>query len=85
MNIKSELFNKALTNKITIYIGVGKEGLTPTKIPHVMEVDANLLADRIKKTESKNVTVYFDYLPNDDHATVMHQALYNALLLLKPL
>ena len=31
-----------------IYIGVGKEGLAPTKIPRVMEVDANVLADKIK-------------------------------------
>jgi predicted alpha/beta superfamily hydrolase len=84
LNVKSELFDKTFTNKTTIYIGVGKEGLTSTKIPRVMEVDANLLADLIKKTGNKNVTVYFDYLPQDDHATVMHQALYNALLLLNP-
>jgi predicted alpha/beta superfamily hydrolase len=82
LNIKSNLNNNSIATKTTIYIGVGKEGLTQTKIPRVMEVDANLLADQIKKIECKNVTVYFDYLPNDDHATVMHQALYNALLLL---
>jgi len=44
-----------------------------------MEVDANLLADKIKSTKSKSVSVYFDYLPNEDHATIMHQAVSNAL------
>lgn len=61
-----------------IYIGVGKEGLTPTEKPRVMEVDANLLADKIKRNNFKNVRVYFDYLPDKDHATIMHQAVMNA-------
>lgn len=67
-----------------IYIGVGKEGLTPTAIPRVMEVDANILADKIKSIANKNVNVYFDYLPLENHATIMHQAVSNAFRLLKP-
>ncbi len=67
-----------------IYIGVGKEGLTPTKIPRVMEVDANILADKLKGTKSKQVKVFFDYLPQEDHATIMHQAVSNAFKLLYP-
>ena len=64
---------------------MGKEGLGPSEIPHVSEVDANLLAEKIKKTASKNVRVYFDYLPQEDHATVSHQAIFNALRLFYPL
>lgn len=67
-----------------IYIGVGKEGLSPTAIPHVMEVDANVLADKIENLERKNVNVYFDYLPQENHATIMHQAVSNAFRLLYP-
>lgn len=67
-----------------IYIGVGKEGLTPTLIPRVMEVDANVLADKIKNAKNKNVTIYFDYLPLENHATIMHQAVFNAFRLLYP-
>lgn len=66
-----------------IYIGVGKEGLTPTDIPRVMEVDANVLADKINSKKANNVQVYFDYLPLEDHATIMHQAVYNAIRLLR--
>jgi predicted alpha/beta superfamily hydrolase len=65
-----------------IYIGVGKEGLTPGEPPHVMEVDANLLAEKIRNTKSKNMNVYFDYLPQEDHATIAHQAILNALKVL---
>lgn len=61
---------------INVYLAVGKEGLAPTATPHVMEVDANILADKLK--DSKNINLYFDYLPEENHATIMHQALLNA-------
>jgi len=85
LNSTSELFNENFSQKTDVYIGVGKEGLGPSDIPHVMEVDANLLAEKIKNTKSKNVQVYFDYLPQEDHATITHQAVFNALRLLYPL
>lgn len=43
-----------------------------------MEVDSNLLVDKIKSTKSKSVNVLFDYLPQEDHETIMHQAVLNA-------
>lgn len=72
------------TKKTDIYIGVGKEGLTPSKTPRVMEVDANLLAEKLRKSSSKSVKVNFDYLPQEDHATIMHQAVFNAFRILYP-
>lgn len=80
--LPSTLLEKNFSQKTDVYIGVGKEGLTPTTIPRVMEVDANLLADKIKNTKSSVVTVYFDYLPQEDHATIAHQAISNALKLI---
>jgi hypothetical protein len=70
--------------KIDVYIGVGKEGLTPTKIPRVMEVDANVLADKLRTAGRGAVNVIFDYLPQEDHATIMHQAVFNAFRLIFP-
>lgn len=78
------LLEESFKQKTDVYIGVGKEGLAPSEIPHVMEVDANLLVERIQSTKSKNVTLYFDYLPQEDHATVTHQAIFNAFRLLYP-
>jgi uncharacterized protein len=82
LNANSELLLSGFTQKTTVYIGVGKEGLGLSDIPHVMEVDANLLTEKIKATKSKSVSVYFDYLPNEDHATIAHQALLNAFRML---
>jgi len=80
----SRIFQDSFNQKTDIYIGVGKEGLTPTELPRVMEVDANLLAEKLKGTKSKNVKVYFDYLPQEDHATILHQAVSNSFRLIYP-
>jgi hypothetical protein len=50
-----------------------------------MEVDANLLAEKIRASKSKNIKNYFDYLPQEDHATIMHQAVFNAFKLIYPI
>lgn len=76
--------NEAVKSRTSVYIGVGKEGLTPGKTPHVMEVDANLLAEKLESLNNKNLTVHFDYLPQEDHATIAHQAVYNAFKVLYP-
>ena len=85
LNINSDLLSADFNQQTDIYIGVGKEGLTPSKNPRVMEVDANLLADKLKGAKSKNVNVYFDYLPGENHATILHQAVFNAFRLLYPI
>jgi predicted alpha/beta superfamily hydrolase len=82
LNQNTEILKETFDQKTAIYIGVGKEGLTPTAIPRVMEVDANLLTDKIKSGKSKNLKVFFDYLPEENHATIMHQAVSNAFRLL---
>ena len=71
-------------NQTTIYIGVGKEGLTPSEENHVMEVDANLLAEKITNLKNKKIKVFFDYLPQETHATSLHQAVFNAFRLFYP-
>ncbi len=84
LNQSSEILQNTFKQKTDVYIGVGKEGLAPSDTPHVMEVDANLLVEKIKKTKSENLKVYFDYLPQEDHATISHQAVFNAFRLLYP-
>jgi predicted alpha/beta superfamily hydrolase len=84
LNEESEIYQENFKDKIDIYIGVGKEGLAPSEIPHVMEVDANLLSEKLKSTKSKNVKVSFDYLPQEDHATITHTAIFNAMRILYP-
>lgn len=84
LGLNSSLLEESFGQKTDIYVGVGKEGLTPTEPPRVMEVDANLLVDKLKETKSKSVSVSFDYLPLENHATIMHQAISNAFHILYP-
>ena len=74
---QSEILTENFKQKTEIYIGVGKEGLAPCTAPHVMEVDANLLAEKLKLSKSKTLNVHFDYLPDEDHATIGHQGISN--------
>lgn len=66
----TELLNSNYAQKTAIYIGVGKEG-------RVMETDAKQL---VKKLGNANclVKTHFGYFPNENHATIFHQAVYQA-------
>lgn len=78
----SKLLDSNYTQPLKIYIGVGKEGLSPTEIPRVMEEDAKLLYDLIKSSKSKSIESHFDYLELENHASILHQAALNAFRLL---
>jgi uncharacterized protein len=81
LNQPSRVLEENFTQITNIYIGVGKEGPAIGNT-HVMEVDANLLAEKLKGTKSKSLNVYFDYLPQENHGTIMHQSVFNAFKLL---
>jgi predicted alpha/beta superfamily hydrolase len=85
LNQDGSVLHEAFANPTEVYIGVGKEGLAPGEFPRVMEVDANLLAEKLKASKSKYLKVFFEYLPQENHATITHQAVFNALRLLYPL
>nr|WP_294782315.1 alpha/beta hydrolase-fold protein [uncultured Flavobacterium sp.] len=78
LNSDSEMLKENFNQKTEIYIAVGKEGLAPTEIPRVMEVDANLLAEKLIESKSKNIKVYFDYFPEENHGTILHPAVANS-------
>jgi len=85
LNLNSEILTKNVKHPTEIYIAVGKEGLTPTEIPRVMEVDANLLAEKIKTLKNKNLKVYFDYFPDENHGTILHPAVANSFKFFYPI
>ncbi len=78
LNQLPEVLNVGFTQPTAVYIAVGKEGVTPTDPPRVMEVDANLLYDKLKQSNSLSLQVDFEYLPLENHASIMHQAVFNA-------
>ncbi|KQO32687.1 esterase [Flavobacterium sp. Leaf82] len=85
LNQDSIIFQEGFNQQTDIYIAVGKEGLTPTEIPRVMEVDANLLAEKIQATKSKSIKVYFDYFPKENHGTILHPAVSNSFKFFYPI
>lgn len=82
LTLDEPALRQAMQTNTSVYIAVGKEGLTPTAMPRVMEVDANLLAEKLTGLKNSKLAVYFDYLPQEDHGTIMHQAVANALKML---
>jgi predicted alpha/beta superfamily hydrolase len=80
------LLDQSVSKRVNadIYIAVGKEGLAPSAMARVMEVDANLLADKLKAMNGKQMSVHFDYLPLENHATILHQAVMNSFRILFP-
>ncbi len=78
LQYRSRALDSTYTHPTQVYIGVGKEGLALSDPPRVMEVDANLLADKLRALKAPGLHIYFDYLPDEDHATIMHQAVMNA-------
>jgi uncharacterized protein len=65
-------FSQAYFNqKTNVFIGVGKEG-------EIMEGDAKRLAKCLKTAKKDNIKVNFDYFGKENHATIFHQAVYNA-------
>ncbi|HTA28569.1 MAG TPA: alpha/beta hydrolase-fold protein [Bacteroidia bacterium] len=82
LKLNPDILNDTYKAQTDIYIGVGKEGLAPVTTPHGMIEEAKALSDKLKTTKSKNVKVYFDYLPDENHATISEQAIYNAFKVL---
>ncbi len=83
LRLKSPLADSSWNHFTNVFIAVGKEGLTPGTHPHVMEEDAKLLAEKISMSKSPRVKTIFDYLPNEDHATILHQAMLDGLKAMK--
>lgn len=81
---KPKVLEADFKKNIAVYIGVGKEGLVPGPGNHIMEDEAEKLANKIKNGQNKTIKVFFDYLPNENHATVTHPAVFNAFRLLNP-
>ncbi|HTB32514.1 MAG TPA: alpha/beta hydrolase-fold protein [Bacteroidia bacterium] len=78
LTLQSDIYRENFPGKADIFIGVGKEGLGPTTTPHNMVDEARALSEKLKASKSKNVKVYFDYIPEETHATISHQAVYDA-------
>lgn len=60
-----------LEQKKTVYLAVGKEG-------EEMETVAKQLHEKLKPLGEEQLSIYFDYLEDLDHANILHLAVYRA-------
>jgi predicted alpha/beta superfamily hydrolase len=71
------LLNKQTDDKKWVYISVGTEGKE-------MEEDAAGLVQALQNAEKKNLKVDFVPLPKENHATILHNSIYEAFKILYP-
>ena len=67
------------TDSIKVYIGAANK-----EEDNMMYKDAQQLALQLKKYGNPAMSVNFDYLPGETHATIIHPAVYNAFKILYP-
>lgn len=72
------LKNAASGGRIHVFLAVGKEGRTPGNRPGLMQKDVKRLYQKLETIPELQID--FDYLKDKQHANVLHQAVYNALL-----
>lgn len=65
---------------VTVYIGACQKKEEPR-----MYTDAKKLAKILQKKRGTSSKIYFDYMPDELHSTVLHHAVYNALQIFYPI
>lgn len=65
-------------NKLYVYIAVGKEE------GNIMIREASGLNKALKKSGNKNLTLTYNLMADENHATILHNAIYYAFLNLYP-
>ena len=73
LKTSADAYRKA-AGSTRVFLAVGKEGLGLGSKPHVMEVDAHLLEARLKEAGGTSARVHLEYLPAENHATILHTA-----------
>lgn len=64
--------------EVYVYVSVGTEG-------DVMESEAIKLSEILKRSNKKHLTVDYKFLPDENHASILHQSVNEAFKLLYPL
>ena len=71
------LLNKNLSKKVNVYLGV------PNKEEDIKMYNESEVLQKLLKS-NKNIHLIFDYMPEELHSTIIHQAVYNAFKKLYP-
>lgn len=75
LNQAPELLQKQTMSKTHVIVSVGKEH-------DVMVKDAEAFAGLLEKSEKANLISKYNYMPDGDHATILHNCIYKCLMML---
>lgn len=73
------LLKQGTNDDVKVYIGACSK-----EEDKIMYDDAVALSETLKQYGGERMNVYYDYLAGEVHATIIHQAIYNAFKLLYP-
>jgi predicted alpha/beta superfamily hydrolase len=76
LSTKPILSNSSSVQPTSVYIAVGNEG-------KIMKNDAHRLISILRSYLPKKTVIHFQYFPHEDHATILHRAVYDAFEYLK--
>jgi predicted alpha/beta superfamily hydrolase len=76
LSTKPILSNSSSVQPTSVYIAVGNEG-------KIMKNDAHRLISILRSYLPKKTVIHFQYFPHEDHATILHRAVYKAFEFLK--
>jgi uncharacterized protein len=77
LRLRPAVLQPGFINPVAVYIAVGKEG-------NVMEGDAKKLTALLQKSGRKNLAVHFKLFGAENHASILHNAVYQAFEKMNP-
>jgi predicted alpha/beta superfamily hydrolase len=75
LSYQPEIYKPGFSKPLSIYIATGNEG-------KIMKADAKKLATVLQAGHKKNITVRTEYFNNENHASILHIALYKGFEIL---
>lgn len=79
LKVAPELLKKSMGIATTVYIAAAKK-----EEDEIMYEVASKLNELVVEYGGPNVKVFYDYLPDKLHSTILHQAVYNAFKMMYP-
>lgn len=78
LNNANTLLENQSENTLYVYIAVGKGE------PKIMKREASGLKKALEKSDNKNLSLTYNLMADENHATILHNAIYDAFLNLYP-
>ena len=73
LNQADSLFNSQNFTNLNVYVSVGKDE------HRIMKKEAKKINSILRKSNKSNLTIFFNPMKNENHATILHHSIYDGL------